>query len=157
MTVTIDNIDDRIVVFGQSCSGKTTFAKQLLDHFYYCFDSLFEWHLVEGLGISIDANFQYVNQICQNPKFVLDGWHLADKEGVFLPKSAKVYVVYCSYEQILRQYRIEIKDRQEYHLMYKRWYQDVDYQALNARYIRNEKEFKETDYEEFYEVCSSFF
>lgn len=153
----IDNIDDRIVVFGQSCSGKTTFAKQLQEHFYYCFDSLFEWHLVEGLGVSIDANFFYVNQKCQGEKYVLDGWHLADKDGLFLPKDTRVYVIYCSYEQIIKQYRVEVKNREEYLLMYKRWYQDVDYLKLNARFIKNDGDFRETKYEEFYEVCSSFF
>lgn len=138
------------MVFGQSCSGKTTFAKQL-SHHYYCFDELFKWHLVEGLGVSIDANFQHIKEVCEEDKFVLDGWHLADKEGKFIPKDSKVYVVYCSYEQILEQYRIHVLNRDEYRLMYKRWYQDVDYLSLNARYIKNEGNFRETSYEEFKE------
>ena len=32
--------DDKIVLFGMSCVGKTTFAKELVNHSYYCFDDL---------------------------------------------------------------------------------------------------------------------
>lgn len=159
MTVIIDNIDDKIVIFGQSCSGKTTFAKLLAQHHYYCFDNLFEWHQFECLGLSAEMNFRHICEICQSPKYVLDGWHLADKEGKYLPKNSRVYVVYCSYEQIVDQYRIEVKQRDEYLMMYKRWYSDVDYEKLHARYVKNDKQqFIETDRQEFEdEIRSSLF
>ena len=57
-------MNDKIVVFGQSCSGKTTFAKTLTDHEYYCFDALFQWHQIEGLGLSIEDNLKHIQTVC---------------------------------------------------------------------------------------------
>ena len=156
MTVSIDNIYDKIVVFGQSCSGKTTFAKQLTGHHYHCFDALFDWHAFECLGTSVKSNLLYIGENCKEPRYVIDGWHLADKEGKYLPENSRVYVVYCSYEQILDQYRVEVKHRDEYLMMYKRWYLGVNYEKLNARYIKNAREqFVETSTQEFLDEIRS--
>lgn len=127
-------LDDKIVVFGMSCSGKTTFSKTLEDHFYYCFDAMFRWELVETLGVSIEANFKKIQQTCTADKFVLDGWHLADKECRFLPEGARVYVVYAPYDQIIEQYRVDVWSHEQHRPMYHRWYKEIDYEKLNARY-----------------------
>jgi len=145
-------LDDKIVVFGMSCSGKTTFAQQLDSHDYYCFDALFKWHLIETLGLSIAANYKHIREVCKSEKYVLDGWHLSDKKGLELPEEASVYVVYSEYAKIIDQYRIPVCDPDEHLSMYIQWYQDIDYQALNAKYIRNEGEFRETSYDEFLEL-----
>jgi hypothetical protein len=148
-------LDDKIVIFGQSCSGKTTFAKQLTDHYYYCFDALFPWHLIETFGLSITTSLHYIKAFCEaTPKYVLDGWHLADKEGKLLPEGCAVYVVYCSYEQVLKQYRVEVTDPNEYWGMYQKWY-GIDYEKLpGVRYFLNSGEFLETTREEFLTLLS---
>lgn len=148
-------MNDKIVVFGQSCSGKTTFAKTLTNHKYYCFDALFQWHQIEGLGLSIEDNLKHIQTVCTADQYVLDGWSLGDSQGKWLPFNSVVYVVYCSYEQILAQYRIPVTHIDEFKGMYKRWYQDIDYQSLKAKYIRNQKDFVETSFNEFIAVVQN--
>lgn len=146
-------LDDKIVVFGQSCSGKTTFAKSLTDHRYFCFDALFQWHLVETLGLSIEANLRYVKETCKADKFVLDGWNLSDKVGKFLPEGSSVYVIWAPYDKIISQYRIDVHDSEEYRRMYNSWYCGVDYDRFCTRYFENDGEFKEISRNQF--ICSS--
>ena len=133
-----------------SCAGKTTFAKTLQDHHYYCFDYLFQWHLIETLGLSISENFKHIQKYCVQPKFVLDGWHLADKTGVYLPPNSSVYVVWAPYENIISQYRVKVTDPEEHRNMYKKWYFDIDYDALpKVRYFSNFSYFEEITKEDF--------
>src|SRR5688572_27802877 len=101
-------IDDRIVVWGMSCVGKTTFSSLLREHRYYCFDALFQWYLVETLGLSCEANLRHIQNSCNAQKYVLDGWHLSDSNGELLPYGACVYVVIASYKKIIEQYRVEV-------------------------------------------------
>lgn len=129
--------DDKVVLFGQSCSGKTTFSKLLKEHNYYCFDELFQWHMVETLGLSTEANLCHVSNFCTASRYVLDGWHLADKEGRWLP-DASVYVVYATYNQIIEQYRIPVSRQEEHWSMFKKWYHEIDYPSLKSRYFLNE-------------------
>ena len=138
-----------------SCSGKTTFAKQLKDHKYYCFDALFHWHMIETFGLSIENNLKDISNTCQGDKYVLDGWHWSDQSH--LPESSRVNVIYSSYDIIIDQYRVPV-DRKDQHLsMYKKWYQGIDYQALGARYYRNDgKNFQETTYEMFQKETSAY-
>jgi len=143
-------LDNKIVVWGMSCSGKTTFAKQL-DHQYYCFDSMFHWWMIESLGLPVDVNLQDVSKNCVADKYVLDGWTLADEIGEYLPFGARVYVVYAPYEQIVSQYRIPVGDPEEFRSMYSKWY-GINYKSLGARYFRNEGSFVETSEEEFYSL-----
>lgn len=140
--------DNRIVVMGMSCSGKTTFATQLQNHQYFCFDALFPWHEIETFGLSISEALSHVSESCQ-PPFVLDGWHLADREGRHLSCGTSVYVVYAPYQQIVDQYRVPVYDRMEYLPMFRKWYYDVDYVALGARYFCNRVDFVETTGQEF--------
>lgn len=143
-------LDDRIVVFGQSCVGKTTFALQLLEHRYYCFDALFQWHLIETLGLSTEANFRHIQSVCDAPRFVLDGWHLADREGRFLPVGAAAYVVYAPYETIISQYRVPVASPTEHLPMFGKWYYEINYDELpGTRYFSNEGEFVETTREDY--------
>lgn len=141
-------LDDKIVVFGQSCSGKTTFARQL-EHHYYCFDALFEWHTIETLGLSIAANLKHLSKTCTESRYVLDGWNLADKEGKYLPEGTVVYVVYAPYEQIIEQYRIHVNDPDEFRPMFRKWYYEIEYPRLQSRYFANEGTFIERTEEEF--------
>jgi adenylate kinase family enzyme len=129
--------DDRIVVMGMSCSGKTTFASQLESHHHYCFDELFQWHTVETLGLSTEANLRHVSNFCTASQYVLDGWHLSDREGQWLPE-ATVYVVYAPYRQIIEQYRIPVRRQEEHWPMFKKWYHEIDYPSLKSRYFLNE-------------------
>ena len=141
--------DESIIVFGMSCSGKTTFAAQLYSHKYLCFDALFPWHLIETFGLSISETLRDVVKNCV-PPFVLDGWHLADKTGMFLPKKAKVYLIYAPYEQIINQYRAPVFDRSDYLPMFYKWYYEVDYFALPTRFFWNQGvDFVETGAKEF--------
>lgn len=140
---TLTPLDDKIVIFGMSSVGKTEFAKSLPSHQYCCFDRLFHWHLIETFGLSIKENFRKVVEECQSPRFVLDGWHLADKDGYLLPKDARVYVVYADYCRIVNQYRAHVYDTEDYRPMFVKWY-SIDYPRLNARYFLNTGEFQET-------------
>lgn len=143
-------MDDKIVVFGQSCVGKTTFATSVNTHTYYCFDHLFRWHDIETLGLSIEANLKYIQSVCADPRFVLDGWHLSDKEGFWLPAGAAVYVVYAPYKQIISQYRVPVLSEDEHTPMFRRWYCEIDYGTLpGIRYFSNEGDFVERTPEEF--------
>jgi len=141
--------DDKIVIMGMSCSGKTVFAKQFTDHHYYCFDSLFQWHTVETLGLSTEANMKHVSNFCNADRYVLDGWHLSDKKGKWLPEGSSVYVVYASYDHIIDQYRVPVRDREQHRHMFKKWYYEIDYPSLSSRYFLNEGQFTETSEEEF--------
>jgi adenylate kinase family enzyme len=145
MIVTLKPLDPKIVLFGMSCSGKSTFANLLKLH-YYCFDAMFPWRMIETLGLPPLQNLKHLVGQLTKDSFVLDGWTLIDKEGLFLPKDVKVYVIYASYERIVQQYRVPVDDPEEYRDMYRKWYDDIDYQSLNARYFLNNGNFVETDY-----------
>lgn len=145
-------LDDKIVVFGMSCSGKTTFSNQLKSHFYFCFDELFKWHLIETLGLSIQSNLLHIKDLCESKKspYVLDGWHLSDQVGEFLPEGAVVYLVWAPYEKIISQYRIPVVNPNEFRPMYKKWYLDIDYKKLpSVRYFKNDGNFMEISESQF--------
>lgn len=113
---------DRIVIFGQSCVGKTTFARQI-NRPYVGFDKLFPWHMIETLGLSFDAAMQQVKDKCESmPKFVLDGWHLGDQEGRYIPKDTTVYVLISPYEKIIEQYRVPVNFFEQHRHMFRQWY-----------------------------------
>jgi len=142
--------DDKVVVFGMSCSGKTKFALEFDDHHYSCFDALFPWHLIETLGLSIDENLRFISDhFFVEEKCVLDGWHLSDKDGDILPDCARVYVVYAPYEQIIDQYRVPVQDRDQHRPMFRKWYHEINYPSFKSRYFLNEGHFKETTEDEF--------
>lgn len=142
--------DQQIIVFGMSCSGKTTFAKQF-DH-YLCFDALFPWHMIETLGLSISQALEYVSAHCC-PPFILDGWHLSDIGGKYFPNGTRVYVVYAEYEKIISQYRVKVYDKMDYMPMFRKWY-EIDYDSLNARYFYNQGDFIETSKSQFETIKS---
>lgn len=137
---------DKIVIWGMSCAGKTTFARSIVDHQYICFDAMFNWHEIETLGLSISANLLAVKQECEkHDRYVLDGWHLGDCEGLFLPEGATAYVVYASYDTIASRYPEGVVG--EAHLpMFMQWYYDA---PPTARYFLNETDIVETSREEF--------
>ena len=146
-------LDDKIVVFGMSCVGKTTFAKLLTEYHYYCFDAMFYWHQIEVLGGSIKQNLIDIQKQCCADKFVLDGWSLGDTNGEFLPQGSVVYVIYTTYENIINQYRIEVSDPEEHRTMFKKWY-GINYKKP-CRFFRNDKAFNETSVEEFNSLMCS--
>lgn len=148
-------LDDKIVVFGMSCSGKTTFAQSLIDHQYYCFDAMFHWHQIEVLGGSIRQNLIEIGRQCNADKFVLDGWSLGDSAGDLLPQGSVVYVVYTTYQNIIDQYRIEVSDPEQHLEMYKKWY-GINYKKP-CRFFRNDKAFIETSFDEFTSVIQQNF
>jgi len=149
MVITLSELDDKIVVFGQSCSGKTAFAQQLTSHHYYCFDALFHWHSIEALGLSPSANLKELSTICTTDRYVLDGWHLSDRDGRYIPEGARVYVVYAPYEKIIEQYRVPLISPEEVRPMFHKWYYEIEYPRLHCRYFANEGTFVETTEREF--------
>ena len=134
-------LDEKIVLVGMSCSGKTTFASMLEDHEYYCFDSLFHWHLVETLGLSISENLKHVSNVCAAESYVLDGWHLTNRD--LIPRDASVYVIYANYQNIIDQYRVPIRETNEHLHMYHKWY-GSSYPDRSVRYFKNDGVFVET-------------
>jgi hypothetical protein len=110
-------LDSRILLWGMSCVGKTTFASLLTDYTYYNFDSLFHWHLIEGLNLSIDNNISYIKNYCISEKYIIDGWSLYGD----IP-DIPIYVIYANYDRIIDQYRIEVSNRDEFRPMFHKWY-----------------------------------
>lgn len=137
-----------------SCVGKTTFAQQLTNHTYYCFDALYPWHRIETLGLSIRAALEHVSKICTADRFVLDGWNLADPTGVYFPAGITVYVLYAPYKHIISQYRVPIFDTEEHRNMYFKWY-TVNFDLFpQIRFFSNLGQFKETSKGEFQQLVS---
>lgn len=134
-----------------SCAGKTFFSQKLKEHHYYCFDALFEWHIIETFNLNPNKNLEKIKHICKDEKYVLDGWCLSDKDGLYLPVDAKVYVIYSTYENIINQYRTPFEYRDQFLLMYKKWY-SIDYNKINARYFFNQGVFTETNFSDYYSI-----
>jgi len=135
-------------MFGMSCVGKTTFAQLMTNHEYFCFDAMFNWHLVETLGLSIETGLRHVSELCDAvPNFVLDGWHLADKTGSLLPVGTTAYVVYDDYDSIIRRYRVPVPNKAQHVPMFEKWY-DLGL-SVPIRYFRNHGDISETCSEEF--------
>lgn len=130
----------KVVIFGMSCVGKTTMATLMKEHAYVCFDALFNWHLIEALGLSISTSLNHAADACRShPKFVLDGWHLSDAVGELLPRGTTAYVLHAPYENVIRQYRVPVSDPLDHVPMYRKWY-DTRYRsfAVPVRYFVNE-------------------
>jgi GTPase SAR1 family protein len=141
-------VDDKIILYGMSCSGKTTFAQLLKNHKYFCFDAFFHWHEIESLGLSAKNSLQkIVEMLSHEEKYVLDGWHLSDKSLSLIPLDAKVYVIYSDYDSIIKNYRTPIYGPLAFDNMYNEWYWNLE--AKISRYIRNEGCFRETSVDEF--------
>lgn len=134
---------------GMSCSGKTTFAKRLTTHQYYCFDACFDWHSIETLGLSMSAALMHVRDQCTSDTYILDGWHISDALGRYMPEGASVYVVYADYDYIINQYRVPVMRHDVHRSMFKKWYYDVDYTKFNSRYFENTGDFIERTPQEF--------
>lgn len=141
---------DKVVIWGMSCAGKTTFAKLMTEHQYYCFDALFDWHAIEALGLSMNANFEYIRSKCESNRYVLDGWHLGDKQGKWLPSDVTLYVVYASYDKIIGQYRVPVEHFDQYRHMFRRWYDEIP-SVVPVRFFLNTGRFVETTPQEFTE------
>ena len=136
--------DNRIVIWGMSCVGKTTFANTMKSHTYYCFDALFQWHLIETFGLSATENFKYIQRTCDANKFVIDGWNLADKKGEFFPNDCTVYILWAPYEKIISQYRVPVLDQLEHKNMYKKWYHEIDISFFpKVKFFLNDDTFQE--------------
>lgn len=136
---------DKIIVYGMSCVGKTTFSNLIFSHQYFCFDALFDWHSIETLGLSIESNLIHIcNNLKSAPKFVLDGWHLFDKSCKLIPKDFQIYVIYDDYDSIIQRYRVPVLSHKDHFSMYQKWYDlQID---RPIRYFKNDiYEFRETD------------
>ena len=150
--------DDKIVIMGMSCVGKTEFAKRISinGHAHVCFDASFPWHSVETLNFSTRDAIRHVSEQCVFQKFVLDGWHLSDLVGSNSPNESVVYLLYAEYYRIIDQYRVHVLDREQHWTMFKKWYLDFDYSTLpRVRYWENTGDFKERSREDFIAFCSS--
>jgi hypothetical protein len=141
-----------------SCCGKTTFARTLSTHTYYCFDRLFHWSLIETLGLPCSMELAFIRDRLERDsenRFVIDGWHLSDPAWDMTPFEAEVYVVYADYSRIIDQYRIPVADRTEHVHMFRKWYGQP--LLRSPRFIKNEGIFRETDEVEFLEWRQSEF
>lgn len=144
-------MNDKLVIMGMSCVGKTEYASTLKEHEYLCFDALFPWNDIETLGLSTEEGLRHVRESCASPKFVLDGWHLSDPEGLLMPRDATVCVVYAPYDQIISQYRVPVEDHDQHRTMFRKWYHEIKYPSFQSCcYIFNTGiEFEEKDNSHF--------
>lgn len=139
----------RIVIWGMSCVGKTTMAGLMKDHTYLCFDAMFNWHLIETLGLSIETNLKHISKICDAvPNFVLDGWHLSDETGSLFPADTVAYVLYDDYDSIIRRYRVSVEDKMQHLPMFLKWY-DLKLEIPVRFFKNNMSEIRETESKEF--------
>ena len=149
---------DGIVLFGMSCSGKTTFANAITSHRYFCFDAIFHWHEIETLGLSTSEGLKTVTETVETSgeRWIVDGWHLADANCRCVPCESSVYVIYAHYDQIINQYRVPVGSADEHLGMYRKWYSPANFAGLyGLRYFFNDgSSFIETDTDEFYRVTS---
>jgi hypothetical protein len=115
----------RIVVFGMSQVGKTTYAKSL-DLPYACFDYMFPWPLVESFpDLSIDEALKDV--VARLPEHcVLDGWHLSDIQGNLLSEDCEIHVLFDHHQNIIDRYTVPVVALDNHSEMYKKWYGDIN-------------------------------
>lgn len=138
----------RVLLWGMSCAGKTTFAQTMTEHAYMCFDALFNWHLIETVCLPIDTQLKHISALCDmHPKFVIDGWHLSDKRCELSPPDTTAYVIYDDYESIIRRYRVPVSTHMEHFHMFKRWY-DLEL-SIPVRFFKNGDIITETDFGQF--------
>lgn len=131
-----------------SCVGKTTFAKTI-EHPYICFDALFPWYDIELFGLSTSGSLKLVRDACKGNKFVLDGWHLSDPSGKYLPAGATVYCLFADYDFIVNQYRIPVCEYDEFRMMFHRWY-NKSCEFLDVRYWKNTGTIDEVSKDDFF-------
>jgi len=146
----------KVVVFGMSCVGKTTYAKSL-GLPYFCFDYLFPWDLIETFPeITIDKALKNVIFQCEKENsYVLDGWHLADLEGNFIPEDCEIHILYDSHKNIIDRYRTPVISSDQHFSMYKKWYWNIDEKNRHKYYkLCFGRELPEpTTYEHFNNFC----
>lgn len=130
-----------------SCVGKTTFAKTI-DRQYICFDALFPWYDIELFGLSTSASLKSIRDSCIG-SFVLDGWHLSDSVGKYLPVGTTVYCLFADYEFIVKQYRIPVTEYDEFRMMFHRWY-NKSLKFIDVRYWKNTGTFDEVSKDDFF-------
>ena len=98
-------VDLKICVYGMSCVGKTTFAKNLRNHSFVGFDENFPWHYIETFNQSISSSLKNITEIAsKHQNFVIDGWHLSDLRGKYLLEDTVVYLVYANYKFIIENF-----------------------------------------------------
>jgi hypothetical protein len=131
------NHDNKIVMYGMSSVGKTYFAGKLVDHDYYSFEAMFDRHGIETMGLSTSANLRTIANRCKGYRYVLDGWHLYDKNGAYLPKDSVVYVVFADYHKIIQQYPTPT----DHLFLFKKWYTPLKFPRV--RYWENAGRFIE--------------
>ena len=124
-------------------------AGLMKDHTYLCFDAMFNWHLIETLGLSIETNLKHISKICDAvPNFVLDGWHLSDETGSLFPADTVAYVLYDDYDSIIRRYRVSVEDKMQHLPMFLKWY-DLKLEIPVRFFKNNMSEIRETESKEF--------
>lgn len=140
-------LDDRFLILGMSCVGKSTFAS-LCQHKTICFDRWFPWHEIETLGLSLSAGLNRVVSKCEG-SFVLDGWHLFDLNLEQIPNNCSVYMLGSTYGHIISQYRVNVKDYNQHAIMYWKWY--TNFKKPADRFFWNNGDFIEIESKEFNE------
>ena len=115
---------DRIIIWGMSCVGKTTFAQRIAKDVgseYVCFDAHFPWHTIETLDGSPVAGLGHLSELCSTEKCIVDGWHLSGADWSHFPEDYMVYVLVAPYDQIIDQYRVPVDHRDQHLNMFKKW------------------------------------
>jgi len=117
----------KIVVFGMSQVGKTTYATSL-NVPYFCFDYLFPWALVEGFAdLSTEEALKHTIAVCEKEdSYVLDGWHLSDIHGDLLPEDCEIHVLYDHHQNIIDRYTTPVVSSDNHREMYKKWYGEIN-------------------------------
>ncbi len=139
MIQTLSPLDDKLVLMGMSCVGKTSMAHELKTHQYYSFDAQFKYGL-KVPGISRKKNWQLILDRCTENKFVLDNWSTEDVLGKTIYHKypdACICVVFDRYQDILRRYRVPVTGKDAHYKMYEKMYCEIpfeDYQRV--RYFR---------------------
>lgn len=126
----------KVIVFGISQVGKTTYATSL-NVPYFCFDYLFPWPLVESFAdLSIEEALKHTINVCEKEdNYVLDGWHLSDISGSLLPEDCEIHVLYDHHQNIIDRYSAPIVASDNHREMYKKWYGDIN-DSIRTKFYR---------------------
>jgi hypothetical protein len=145
-------LDDKIVLMGMSCVGKTTLGQKLKSEgrTLYHFDPQYNYKLAGMVGFSPRKNLKKIIQNCPADQFVLDNWSTEDKQGALLYEEcpeACICVVFDTYPNILARYRCDVKGEDGFYMMYEKMYCKVPFEEYpRVRFLKVESE----DYREFY-------
>lgn len=126
-------LDDKLVLMGMSCVGKTTLASSLVREGYvlHSFDYRYKYHLSGLPGVGKRRQWEKIIGDCVEPRFVLDNWTTEDRlGGILFDKcpDACLVVLFAGLADILKRYRVPVKGKDAHKTMYDKIYRSTPFE-----------------------------